>query len=219
MAYCLAALFGSLWPVNAQWEQAGQGEVIYLHDNGIHTSIIVPRSSVLGDPGNFFADLWDMAPGADGQPTRIRRGFPGSAVTFPLLAIGWGDRDFFLDTPSWSEVRPTTALTAAFGSGYTLIHVDQLTGFPPGDLRKLILTKKEYGDLLAFVVLQMEGGFAGQPTALLGYGPDDRFYATRGQYRYSALFTCNNWAAEGLKKAGVRVGAWTPISDGMMWWF
>src|SRR5687768_16362314 len=40
--YLLAALAGSLIPVNRGWEEPRQGITVYLADNGIHTDIIMP---------------------------------------------------------------------------------------------------------------------------------------------------------------------------------
>jgi hypothetical protein len=48
-----------------------------------------------------------------------------------------------------------------------------------------------------------------------GYGPSDAFYQTEG--RESALATCNNWAANRLRVAGVKVSVWPPFASGLVW--
>src|SRR5215213_7018326 len=40
--YLLAALFGSLIPVNRGWVEPDQGVTVYLADNGVHADIIMP---------------------------------------------------------------------------------------------------------------------------------------------------------------------------------
>ena len=40
--YLLAALAGSLIPVNRAWTEPEEGTTIYLVDNGIHADIIMP---------------------------------------------------------------------------------------------------------------------------------------------------------------------------------
>ena len=40
--YLLAALLGSLIPVNRGWQEPHRGITIYLADNGIHADIIMP---------------------------------------------------------------------------------------------------------------------------------------------------------------------------------
>ena len=43
--YLLAALLGSLIPVNRAWQEPAQGITIYLADNGIHSDIIMPATA------------------------------------------------------------------------------------------------------------------------------------------------------------------------------
>ena len=45
----------------------------------------------------------------------------------------------------------------------------------------------------------------------------DAFYDATG--RYSAVRTCNEWVGEGLRRAGVRVGRWTPFPVTVLNWF
>src|SRR5437016_8881092 len=40
--YLVAALIGSLVPVNRGWAEAAQGTTVYLADNGVHADIIMP---------------------------------------------------------------------------------------------------------------------------------------------------------------------------------
>src|SRR5215212_7304857 len=40
--YLVAALIGSLVPVNRHWTEAAEGTTIYLADNGIHADIVMP---------------------------------------------------------------------------------------------------------------------------------------------------------------------------------
>ena len=40
--YMVAALVGSLIPVNRGWTEPAQGTAIYLADNGIHVDVIMP---------------------------------------------------------------------------------------------------------------------------------------------------------------------------------
>ena len=40
--YLLAALIGSLIPVNPDWREPDEGITIYLADNGIHADLVLP---------------------------------------------------------------------------------------------------------------------------------------------------------------------------------
>ncbi|UVO52770.1 DUF2459 domain-containing protein [Sphingomonas sp. SUN039] len=127
-------------------------------------------------------------------------------------AFGWGDRDFYLNTPRWQDIRPGTALSALVGSGDTLVHVDELGDFLPDEnWRPIRLRAHEYARLHAYIAATVRLG-----PAIPGYTPTDRFYPARG--RYSALNTCNVWTGGALKAAGVRTGIWTPFAGDVMRW-
>ena len=40
--YLVAALLGSLIPVNRSWTEPAEGTTIYIADNGVHADIIMP---------------------------------------------------------------------------------------------------------------------------------------------------------------------------------
>ena len=129
------------------------------------------------------------------------------------LLFGWGDRRFYVETPTWRDVRPGTVVAALVGSGDTLVHVDHWRAFEPDDsVRALRLRPDEYRRLAAFV----DASFAKRRERVPGYGPRDVFYAARGDY--SAIATCNVWVGRALAHAGVEVGRWTPLSGNVMRW-
>lgn len=132
--------------------------------------------------------------------------------------IGWGERAFFLETPRWSDVKPSNIVHAAFGSDRTLIHVDHELNPEPGpDVRPIRLSLQRYRRLAAIIRASFALRADGSAVAIRGYGPADAFYEARG--RYDAIRTCNEWVGATLRAAGVRVGRWTPFSQTVMWWF
>ncbi len=127
-------------------------------------------------------------------------------------AYGWGDRDFYRNTPRWQDMRPGTVLSALIGSGSTVVHVDELGDFIADEnWRPLRLRAAEYARLRTYIAATLRPG---PPES--GYTPYDRFYPARG--RYSALVTCNVWTGGALKAAGVRTGIWTPFAGDVMRW-
>ena len=42
--------------------------------------------------------------------------------TLRYIAIGWGDKGFYLDTPTWADLKFSTAFKAAFWLGNSAIH-------------------------------------------------------------------------------------------------
>lgn len=222
--YVTAAIIGGAIPINETWRPPITGSTIYLYDNGVHTSLILPRDLAGYDLGQIVAE----------QPETLKEWqypipdnrFPGSIERFPFIMIGWGDTKFFRETPTWFDVRPDTALTALIGSGQASMHVDRLTRLPPDGFIKLVLRDTEYKRLIEFLLLHFPRSEDAKITIEKGYGADDRFYpidrfgyqANVPKLHYSAMFTCNNWISEALKRAGVKTGYWTPLPFGVRWW-
>lgn len=199
--YLLAAAVLSAWPVNNAWQEPSlargeDGVTIYVATNGIHAGLVMPVRAA-GVDWSRRAPVTDLADPAPSQ----------------WLLFGWGERRFYLDTPTWRQVSPATVLTALAGSGETLVHVDHWRDFvPDDDVRPLRLRPDEYRRLAAFV----EAAFAARREVVPGYGPRDVFYAGRGTY--SAMATCNVWVGRALAYAGVRTGRWTPFAGSVMRW-
>ncbi|UVO49603.1 TIGR02117 family protein [Sphingomonas sp. SUN019] len=198
-AYPLAGLAGGAIPSNAGWRAADNGVTIYIESNGVHVGLIVPK----------------VAAGVD-----WRSSFPPRDLTDPRyaahdhVAIGWGEHDFFLNTPTWADISPRTIVAAAVGSNRTLLHVEHIAApHVGGDVRAVVLRPVEYRRLAAYVRATLVERGEHHP----GYAGYDVFYPARG--RYDAYRTCNAWAGDALRFAGVRVGAWTPFPATVLWWF
>jgi uncharacterized protein (TIGR02117 family) len=200
--YLGAALVGSHMPANPYWAETAGGITIYVETNGHHTGIVVPVAAAGIDLSLTF------------RPTDLG----DSRLAGNWLAIGWGDRDFYLNTATWADLRPGTALSALIGSGHTLLHVDHLDQpYPDNDQRAVRISRAEYNRLIAAVMSSLARGEDGYPVAIPGYGDRDLFYEAKGQY--SLLQTCNGWTAQTLKTAGIKAPLWTPFSGGVMRWY
>lgn len=197
--YLLAGAIGGAIPRNPDWRPPKRGITIWVETNGIHTGIIVPK----------------VAAGVDWRPLlRPQHLADPRFASHAYAAFGWGERAFYLETPTWADVRPATVLAAAFGSDRTLVHVDHLPRPRAGpDVRAVVLRPEEYRRLAAF----LRASFADRPTPERGYFAWDAFYAARGHY--DAIHTCNAWTGRALAAAGVRVGRWTPFPWTVMRWF
>jgi uncharacterized protein (TIGR02117 family) len=129
----------------------------------------------------------------------------------PWIAFGWGDAEFFATTPTWSDLRFSTALAALSGRGEGAMHVEYLAR--PGAYagRELRLTAEQHARLVEYVRGSFERDANGRPRRLAspGYFSSDAFYAAGP--RYSLLFTSNEWVRRGLQTAGVRVPLWAPF--------
>ena len=177
---------------------------LFIHSNGVHTDLVVPLRTRYQD--------WtrQLTPG-DTQ---------AHDTTYHYVGIGWGDKGFYLDTPTWAELKARTAIQAGFWLGTTLMHV---TYYREADLRPgplcvpLRLTPTQYQDLIGYVEKSFQRDAADQFNWLPGhsYGDHDAFYEANN--RYSILNTCNTWANKGLKVCGQRACFWTPFDTGILY--
>jgi uncharacterized protein (TIGR02117 family) len=136
------------------------------------------------------------------------------------VALGYGNREFYLNTPRWADLSVRTAFLALFGRGSSLVHADHDTDPQPDETqRPIMLSHDEYLRLVAFMRASFRLDAKGRTMALRGrgYGPSDMFYEGLG--RYTAFFDCNEWTGSALRHAGVRIGVWTPFSQSVMWRF
>ena len=203
LLYLLATILLGLIPANVSWREPEAGITIFIRSNGVHTWITMPKT-------NAYMDWRPYAPGAHLRDPRY-----GNAN---YVAFGYGNREFYLNTPSWGDLSPRTAAAALFGGGRTLLHVEHVHDPEPNDWqRPIVVTPGQYRRLVAFVRGRFQLDEAGRPMPVLGrgYGPSDMFYEANGGYSF--VMTCNEWTGRGLRAAGIRTGLWTPLEQSIMW--
>jgi uncharacterized protein (TIGR02117 family) len=201
--YLLAALILGTLPANGGWRQAERGVTIYIRTTGVHTWIMMPK----------VTDAVDWRPFAPPEHLADPRYGAGDHV-----AIGYGNREFYLNTPTWSDLSPRTAFAAFFGGGPTLLHVDHDHAPRPSEYqRPIVLSDSEYRRLAGFIRARFRRDGSGRTIPVLGrgYGPSDMFYEANGGYSF--VLTCNEWTGRALRAAGVRTGLWTPFEQSIMW--
>jgi len=198
-AYLLAALLGSLIPVNRGWEEADQGITIYLADNGIHADIIMPARL-----GNL-----------DWGPVVPKRHFAAAHPQAQWVAFGSGEERVYLETPRWEDIKPKTVWSALSG-GKRVMHVEWVRD-PGYASREIRLRPHEYRRLWAAIRADFELDPDGRTRHIdaPGYGCCDAFYWATG--KASALRTCNTWAAGRLRLAGIETSLWPPFVQGVTW--
>lgn len=193
---------GSSIPRNADWVEPARTDPnaveIMVATNGVHTELVLPLVTPVKDWRGDFP-VTDIP--ASGQP-------------YTHVAVSWGEREVFLNTPTWADLRPGTALRAMIG-GDALLHVSHYIRPVPGpDIRPLRLTRAQYARLVERVeaaVVPLE-----RRRKYRGYFDNDVFYDAPGRYRWNN--TCNQWTSDTLAAAGVRTGWWTPFAGGVMKW-
>ena len=196
--FLLSAGIGSSIPRNGDWREPERGVEIMVETNGVHTALVLPLVTAERDWGRVFP-LGDIA-----RPDR----------PYTHVSVSWGERQVFLETPTWWDLKASTVLRIAGVGGEGLLHVAYyVRPAPAEDIRPLRLTRAEYRRLVAAIDRALPRG---EWTAHRGYDDYDAFYEAPG--RYTVRNTCNQWTSDTLAAAGVKTGWWTPFAGGVMKW-
>jgi uncharacterized protein (TIGR02117 family) len=186
--------------VNRGFEHAGEdGIEILVSNNGVHVDLVIP----LDDPHYPWLDK--IRPEHFGAyESNLRYGI-----------IGWGNREFYMQTPTWDDLKLSTVLVAFAGLGRTVVHVSLTDNidWPKEQSRKIRITPEQFRRLNEFLLGTFKQQANGQLVPIEGahYRSTDAFYEANGNYH---LFrTCNVWAGSALARTGVRVGYWTLTPD------
>lgn len=168
---------------------------ILVLSNPIHTDIAIPLSEDTRTAFNFLG----------------RDGVPVADPAAQWLIVGWGGRSFYLETPTWSELKPMPVFRA-LTIDRSVMHVDVAGGIDEGhpSVMPLDLDPAQFQKLSTFIqtsFTKTSGGVSVIPDA--GYGRFDRFYEAEGYF--NALVGCNTWTAAALRAAGLRTGLWNPL--------
>jgi uncharacterized protein (TIGR02117 family) len=175
---------------------------IYASSDGFHTNLWVPVDT----PVFRWRDQLDL--------TQVG----GDAAQFRYLQFGWGDRIFFVETPSWDQVQVSNALRALFRPGNAsalLVKGHASVASPPNEtVRCLRLGKTDYLALMTFINASFQTNGFGKQRIASGQDRQSSFYAATGHY--SALNTCNSWTADGLRAAQVNTPLWAGLAAPLM---
>ena len=191
--YFLSAVIFSRIIVNKNQKQPKE-MAIYISTNGIHSDIVMPIKTEVID--------WSEKIKYSDAKDNIQN----------FVAVGWGNRDFFIKVPSWSQLELSIAIKAGLGIGPSAMHTTFLKNVKEDAFfRKIELSKSQYIDLVNFI----ESYFKKDPLGnfINIQGNNDAFYEAKG--KYTPFFTCNTWTNSALKSAGLRACLWTPFQSGI----
>lgn len=202
LLYIAAAYVLSRMATNRE-ELTTEDVTIYILTNGVHTDIVVPAQ-------NEWLDWTTIIPR---EHTRANN------AHLPYLAFGWGDRGFYLETPTWNDLTFSTAFKAGTGLGDAAIHATYYrTMQEADDCRKITLSGAQYDRLILYICLSLKTNAQGQGQIIhtnANYGSNDAFYEANGHY--NLFYTCNTWANNALKSCGQKACVWTPFDTGIFY--
>lgn len=173
---------------------------VYILTNGVHTDIVVPIKN----------EYYDWSKKVSISDTKAK----DSLMNF--VAFGWGDKGFYLDTPTWADLKASTALKAVSGFNTTAMHVTFYKDLKENkSCVKFFINSEDYQKLIAYIEAsfqQKDNHFIKIETDAV-YGNNDVFYDAIGHY--SLFYTCNSWANQALKAANQKAALWTITDTGI----
>ena len=174
---------------------------IYILTNGVHTDIVMPTVSEQMD--------WSK---------QIRfKNTQAADSTYKYIAMGWGDKGFYLETPEWSDLKASVAFKAASGLSTTAIHATYYQTMKIGnDCKSMLISKEQYERLITYINSSFQKDTLGNCIPIktnANYGKTDAFYEANGSY--SIFKTCNTWANSALKACGQKCSFWTATDSGI----
>ena len=192
----------------------GGRHVVLVLSNPIHTDIALPAEPAVRARFGFLADSIAL-PDPD-HPADA--GLPVDREDVGFIVAGWGGRGFYLQTPTWDQLK-AGPLVRAFTGDASVLHLELAGAIEPAadGVRAVTLGDAAFERLLAYIESSFTRGADGRPIAIPGtsYGAFDRFFEAEG--RFTAFAGCNAWTALALRTAGITTGRWTPLPQTLAW--
>ena len=173
---------------------------IFILSNGVHTDIVVPVKN----------DTFDWSKQIQFEHTIAKDS------TAKYLAIGWGDRGFYLETPTWADLKVSTALKATTGLSSSALHTTFYKSMKEDAYcKKIQISTRDYQNLVVFIndSFEKKSGETIKIETDAVYGKNDIFYEAKGSY--SLFYTCNSWANQALKAANQKAALHTLTDTGI----
>ena len=174
---------------------------VYILSNGVHTDVVMPACNANKDwttefPLNNTID---------------------NDTSCGWIAVGWGDKGFYLHTPTWADLKASTALKALTGVSTSAIHATYYHDLREGkNCKRMLMSESQYKRLIAYVEKSLKRNSDGTSQFIkttATYGVNDAFYEANRSY--SIFHTCNTWANNALKAAGQKACLWTAFDTGI----
>lgn len=173
---------------------------IYILTNGVHTDLVLPIK-------NQYKN-WS---------TQIKYSNTiAKDTTAKLIAMGWGDKGFYINTPTWADLKFSTAFKASTSLSSSAMHCTFYKGLnETKNCKKITISTIDYIKLVQYIEASFQENnkeFSYIKTNAV-YGKNDAFYDAKGSY--NLFYTCNTWANSALKTANQKAAIWTVTDTGI----
>ncbi len=193
ITYLIVSLLFSTITIDRQDQSSEDEKHIYLSTNGVHLDVIIPKEDI---------------------PFQLLKGLKHHSGE-AYLSFGWGDENFYLNTPTWGDLTFSNAFNALFLESTSLMHVTRHRQ-KQSNWVVINVSKVELQALNQFLLQTFEHSIDGSKIRIAnkGYATNDDFYKAKGSY--SCFTTCNSWVNTGFKESGLKSCLWTPFDFGLL---
>ncbi len=168
-------------------------ETIYIYHDTAHTEIMIPV--------NYFKDEY-------------QKRFPNllKGQNYGYLAFSYGDKEFMMKVPTWSDVKLGIALKSLFINTPALLRVGHYGGINKEDSVKIMLSKQCLEKLQKSILNSFSEKNNKFQRYLDRYKHPKVFYF-QAKKSYNLFHTCNTWTGDRLREAGLKVPYLTPFAQ------
>lgn len=168
-------------------------KLIFLTTNGVHLDIVIPKNEI---------------------DTMLLSGLKLNSDD-EYFSFGWGDENFYLNTPTWGDLTLGTAFEAMLLNSTTLMHVTRYKT-KRANWVKVRVNTLELKKLNNYIQNTFRLDKYGMKIILKdkGYSSNDDFYKAYGSY--TCFNTCNTWVNTAFKQCGLKSCLWTPFDYGLI---
>ncbi len=169
--------------------------IICVAKSGFHTDLIVPAENSIYSWQEFIVD---------NDVNKDRQ------ISYRYLSFGWGDRAFFMKSPTQLREQLSLGFKALFLPTPSVMRVQSYPQIPQHlEVKCTEVSRIGYLKLVEFIETSFQLDQMGRKIPIATeHHSQTRFYAAIGTY--SLLRHCNSWTAEGLHSAFIN----TPFGSG-----
>ncbi len=194
LSYFILAVVLALISTNPTNHHCDETETIFIQTNGIHL--------------DFILDINDIDTGLIKKLDGI--GHP------KFIAFGWGDKGFFINTPTWDDLSTKTVVRAMFLKSSSVMHITKHYK-KRNSFIEIKICKEQREKLIAYIEKSFATNSDNNFLKIEGAGYTTRDYFYEGKGSYNCIKTCNEWINRGLKKADIKTAIWSPFDEGILY--
>lgn len=188
LLYFVTSLLLSSITINKEHKNNPTKHWIYLSTNGVHLDIVIPKEKLISEK---FKKL-------------------NFNSTEKYLSFGWGDENFYINTPTWADLTFENGFRALFLKSSSLVHVTRYKS-EKSDWVKVYVSEKQLKELNQLLSESFKKNNKNEVIRLnnIYYTTNDDFYKANGSY--SMFYSCNSWVNNIFKDIGLKSCYWTPF--------